>query len=209
MVSFAVQKLLSLIRSHSFIFAFISFALGESSKKILLRFMSENILLIFSSRSFMVSCLISRSLNHFEFTSIYGGLPLWLSWWRICLQCGRPGFDPWVGKIPWRSERLPTPVFWPGEFHELYSPWGCKATQPSDFHFTHSIYSVRECSNFINLHIAVQLSQNHLLKRLSFLHCIFLPLCHSLIDYMGLPRWHGGKESICLCRKWGRCRFDP
>ena len=27
------------------------------------------------------------------------------------------GFDPWVGKIPWRRERLPTPVFWPGEFH--------------------------------------------------------------------------------------------
>ena len=26
-------------------------------------------------------------------------------------QCGRPGFDPWVGKIPWRKERLPTPVF--------------------------------------------------------------------------------------------------
>ena len=37
-----------------------------------------------------------------------------------------PGFDPWVGKIPWRRERLPTPVFWPGEFHELYSPWGRK-----------------------------------------------------------------------------------
>ena len=31
--------------------------------------------------------------------------------WRI------PGFNPWVGKIPWRRERLPTPVFWPGEFH--------------------------------------------------------------------------------------------
>ena len=31
---------------------------------------------------------------------------------------------PWVGKIPWR--RLPTPVFWPGEFHGLYSPWGGK-----------------------------------------------------------------------------------
>ena len=26
-------------------------------------------------------------------------------------------------KIPWRRERLPTPVFWPGEFHGLYSPW--------------------------------------------------------------------------------------
>ena len=30
---------------------------------------------------------------------------------RICLQCGRPGFDPQLGKIPWRRERLPTPVF--------------------------------------------------------------------------------------------------
>ena len=33
-----------------------------------------------------------------------------------------PGFDPWVRKIPWRRERLPTPVFWPGKFHGLYSP---------------------------------------------------------------------------------------
>ena len=38
----------------------------------------------------------------------------------------RSGFDPWVGKIPWSRKRLPTPVFWPGEFHGLYSPWGCK-----------------------------------------------------------------------------------
>ena len=43
-------------------------------------------------------------------------LPLWLSWWRICLQCRRPGFNPWVGKIPWRRERLPAPVVWHGEF---------------------------------------------------------------------------------------------
>ena len=28
---------------------------------------------------------------------------------------------PWVEKICWRRERLPTQVFWPGEFHELYS----------------------------------------------------------------------------------------
>ena len=35
------------------------------------------------------------------------------------MQCGRPGFDPWVRKIPWRREQLPTPVFWPGEFHKL------------------------------------------------------------------------------------------
>ena len=36
------------------------------------------------------------------------------------------------------------------------------------------VYGVRECSNFILLHVAVQFSQHHLLKRLSFLHCIFL-----------------------------------
>ena len=52
---------------------------------------------------------------------IYGfrGLPWWLSWWRIHLQCRRLRFNPWVGKIPWRRERRPTLVFWPGEFHGL------------------------------------------------------------------------------------------
>ena len=35
---------------------------------------------------------------------------------RICLQRRRPRLDSWAGKIPWRKERLPTPVFWPGEF---------------------------------------------------------------------------------------------
>ena len=43
-------------------------------------------------------------------------LPRWLSWYRICLQCGRPGFDPWVGKIPWRRKWRPTPVLLPGKF---------------------------------------------------------------------------------------------
>ena len=46
----------------------------------------------------------------------------------ICLQCRRPGFDPWVRKIPWRREWQPTPVFLPGESHGQsslvgYSPW--------------------------------------------------------------------------------------
>ena len=54
--------------------------------------------------------------------------PWWLRGLRICLQCERPGFDPWVCKIPWRMERQPTPVFWPGEFHGQrslagYSAW--------------------------------------------------------------------------------------
>ena len=48
------------------------------------------------------------------------GFPWWLSWERICLQCGRPGFNPWVGKSPWRRESLLTPVFWLGELYGLY-----------------------------------------------------------------------------------------
>ena len=37
------------------------------------------------------------------------------------------------------------------------------------------VCGVRKCSNFILLHVAVQFSQHHLLKRLSLPHCIFLP----------------------------------
>ena len=37
------------------------------------------------------------------------------------------------------------------------------------------VYGVRKCSSFIILQVVDQFSQNHLLKKLSFLHCIFLP----------------------------------
>ena len=68
--------------------------------------MSKIILPMFSSKSFIVSGLIFKSLIHFEFVFVYG---------------------------------------------------------------------VRTCSHFILLHVAVQFSPHHLLKRLSFLHCIVLP----------------------------------
>ena len=68
--------------------------------------MSESVLPMFSSRSFIVSGLMFRSLIYFEFIFVYG---------------------------------------------------------------------VRKCSSFILLQVVDQFSQHHLLKRLSFLHCIFLP----------------------------------
>jgi len=56
-----------------------------------------------------------------------------LCWWwkRIYLQCRRPRFDSWVGKVPWRRKWQPTPVFLPGESHgqrnlDGYGPWGHK-----------------------------------------------------------------------------------
>jgi len=42
------------------------------------------------------------------------------------------GVSSLIGKIPWQRERLPTPVFWPGEFCGLYSPWGCKESDTAE-----------------------------------------------------------------------------
>ena len=46
-----------------------------------------------------------------------------------------PGFNCWVGKIPWRREWLPTLILWPGEFHGLHGV-AKSQTWLSDFHFT-------------------------------------------------------------------------
>ena len=100
------KKLLSLIRSHLFIFVSIFIIVGEGSKKTLLQLMSKGILPILSSRSFIVSAVTFRSLIHFEFIFVYG---------------------------------------------------------------------VREYSIFVILQDASQFITYHLLKRWSFLHCIFLP----------------------------------
>ena len=45
------------------------------------------------------------------------GFPWWLRRWSVCLQGGRPGFNPWVGKIPWRRKWQPTPVLLPRKSH--------------------------------------------------------------------------------------------
>ena len=104
-VSLAVKKLLSLVRSHLLTFVFISDTLGGVSWRILLWFMLLSALPMFSSRSFIVSGLTFMSLTHFEFIFVYG---------------------------------------------------------------------VKKCSNFILLHIAVQFSQHHLLRKLCLPHCVFL-----------------------------------
>ena len=103
-VFFALQKLLCLIRSHLFIFIFIT--VGGGSKRSCCN-LCQRMFCLFSSKNFIVSRLTFRSLTHFELVFVYG---------------------------------------------------------------------VRKCSNLILLRVAVQVSQYHLLKRLSFLHCLFLPL---------------------------------
>ena len=61
----------------------------------------------------------------------------------VCLQCGRPRFDLWVRKIPWRRKWQPTPVLLPGKSHARRSlvgcsPWGRKESDTTErlhFHF--------------------------------------------------------------------------
>ena len=42
--------------------------------------------------------------------AVYQGFPCGSAGKKIPLQSGRPGFYPWIGKIPWQGERLRTPV---------------------------------------------------------------------------------------------------
>ena len=67
------------------------------------------------------------------------GYPLQYSWASLVAQLVKnlPAMrETWVGKIPWRRERLPTPVFWPRVFRGLYSPWGCKESDTTErLHF--------------------------------------------------------------------------
>ena len=51
----------------------------------------------------------------------------------------RPRFDSWVRKLPWRRDRPPTPVFWPGESHGLCSPWGRKESDTTERLSLHSL----------------------------------------------------------------------
>ena len=71
-------------------------------------------------------------------------LPWWLRWYRVHVQCKRPRFNPWVGKILCKREWQPTPVFLPGESHgqkslAVYNPLGCKELDTTEATFTSSL----------------------------------------------------------------------
>ena len=90
-----------------------------------------------SSSYLAIFSFIANSNNKISY---FGGLqlPWWLRVKRICLQFRRWGFDPWIGKIPWRREWLPTPLFLPGESHGQRSlagcsPWGCKESDVTEW----------------------------------------------------------------------------
>ena len=74
------------------------------------------------------------------------GYPLWYSWASLVAQLVKnlPAVrETWVWSLDWedslRRERLPTPVFSPGELHGLYGPWGRKESDTTErLPLTHS-----------------------------------------------------------------------
>ena len=75
--------------------------------------------------------------RHKFLLSLYVHINYKHSYTCVCLRCGRPRFNPWVGKIPWRKIWQSTPVFLPGESHGWrslvgYSPWGCKESDTTE-----------------------------------------------------------------------------
>ena len=85
--------------------------------------MELRLVIYFTDGNINVSVLFSQIMS----------LSLLLSRYKvvICLQWGRPGFNPRVGKIPWRRKWQATPVLLPGKFHGSrsmvgYSPWNHK-----------------------------------------------------------------------------------
>ena len=72
------------------------------------------------------------------------GYPLQYSWASLVAQLVKnsPALQKtWIEKIPWRRERLPTLVFWPREFHALYSPRGCKESDTTERLSLHLLFA--------------------------------------------------------------------
>ena len=64
---------------------------------------------------------------------VFLGFPCGSAGKESARNVGDLGSIPGIRKIPWRRERLPTPVFWPGEFHGLYSPWGREESDTTEW----------------------------------------------------------------------------
>ena len=119
---------------------------------------------------------------------------------RVYLQCGRPGFDPSVGKNPWRRKWQPTPIFLPG------SPWMEKphglesialqrvGTRPSDFTFTSGAFLIGQPVKYLP---AKQETQVPSLSRED-------PLEKEMATYSSIISWRTpyGQRSLAGYSRW-------
>ena len=146
-----------------------------------------------------------QKVTFLPFPSITNAMPRRLSGKASAWQCRRSrrhGFDPWVGKIPWRRKRQPTPVFLLGESQGQrslagYSPWGYKELDMTEHGHTTS-FSIWEVPSF-------RLDQKSVLNggKPDFPHPILLPFgwcwryckCNFLNTLYILSHWIGNGKN--------------
>ena len=104
-------------------------------------------------------------------------LPCYLSWQRIRLQSRRPGFNPWIGKIPWRRAWQPTPIFLPGE-------------EPD------RLQSMR--SQRVEHDWATELNWNSITTDPGFFHLLVLPLLFCWVVLLDFLFPHGSKMVVIV-----------
>ena len=78
-----------------------------------------------------------------------------------------------------------------------FTVWGLTFRYLFHFEFIF-VHGVRQCSNFIVLHVAIQFSQHHLLKRLSLPHCILLPA----LSKTRYPQVYGFISGLSILFDW-------
>ena len=130
-------------------------------------------------------------------------------------QCRRPGFEPWVGKIPWRRKWQPSPVFLPGESRGQrrmagYSPWGCRVRHDWMTKHTHThswpMYNIIQSSALQSLNVILHLQ---LVKDIGYIPHV---VQYILVAYfMGFPCGSVVKNSPVMqeTRVWSLGWEDP
>ena len=85
-------------------------------------------LLLMGKRAPAQNCHCRRACRYITFTYPSSLLLFWLPRWLSdkesacqCKRCRRCGFNPWVGKIPWRRKWQPTPALLPRKSHRQWS----------------------------------------------------------------------------------------
>ena len=131
----------------------------------------------------LVGPLFAPLLVYNSYTIIWG-----FSWWlrgkESSFQCRRCGFDPWIGKIPWRRRKWqPTPVFLPGNFHGPEEPGGLQSMGVTELDTT-------EHTHTLSFGVLVMWSTYERLKRCLSWVCVgrITPLQAILLDRFVHPK---------------------
>ena len=94
-----------------------------------------------------------------------------------CRRRKRRGFDPWVGKIPWRRKRQPTLVFLPGEIPWTEEPGGLQSTGSQSV--GHGLATEQQWSKYNNIILKIFLE----IIKILFLFYVFLSFFFGLEEY--------------------------